>query len=60
MSANNDEQWLLQGKCSECRRKNYCKTQCTKNKRYSEASIKQAILNRTGLDEIYKGIERMY
>lgn len=29
----NNEQWLSDGECNECRRKNYCKTECRANKK---------------------------
>lgn len=33
-------QWELEGKCSICRRKNYCSKPCTRNKRETKAFIK--------------------
>lgn len=30
---NNTEQWLLDGKCTECRRNKYCNKPCTRHKR---------------------------
>ena len=30
---NNTEQWLLDGKCTECRRNKYCSKPCTRHKR---------------------------
>ena len=40
---NKNEQWLLDGKCSECRRNKYCNTACTKNKRRTKAIIHNSI-----------------
>ena len=31
--ANENEQWLSDGKCSLCRRQKYCKKQCSANKK---------------------------
>ena len=35
----NNEQWLKDGKCDICRRKNYCSKPCTKNKRRVKAEM---------------------
>lgn len=42
MKPDKNEQWLLNGKCSICRRKNYCKTQCKKSKQHHDAVIRGA------------------
>ena len=34
------EQWLLDGDCTKCRRKKYCRKQCTKRKRYVDRMTK--------------------
>lgn len=33
------EQWKLAGNCEKCRRKNYCKTVCTKRKRRAQKLV---------------------
>lgn len=48
-----NEQWLLNGDCSICRRKNYCKKECTKYSRNRAAFIKSAI--RSAVDEATGG-----
>lgn len=45
MKPEKNEQWLLDGKCSICRRKNYCNTQCTKSKHRQNALIHGAVFN---------------
>lgn len=40
-----NEQWLLDGDCSICRRKNYCKKECTKYSRNKAAFIKSAVIS---------------
>lgn len=37
------EQWKADGKCEDCRRKDYCKTQCTANKRMIRARVARLI-----------------
>lgn len=46
-SANN-EQWLSSGKCSLCRRKNYCSKPCTAHKRHMQGELFRAVDNATG------------
>lgn len=38
-----DEQWLLDGDCRICRRKNYCKRKCTIRSRREELSMRRLI-----------------
>ena len=38
-----NEQWLEDGKCSECRRANYCKKPCKPNMRHKERMLEKAI-----------------
>lgn len=45
MKPEKNEQWLLDGKCSVCRRKNYCSTKCTKSKRRHDALIHRAVFD---------------
>ena len=40
---NKTEQWKLDGKCSLCRRKNYCSKPCKKANQAKQAFIKSAI-----------------
>lgn len=37
MEKDNSNQWELEGKCSLCRRKNYCSKPCTRNTRAKNA-----------------------
>ena len=39
------EQWLLNGDCRICRRKNYCSKPCTRCKRETKAEIQQLVAN---------------
>lgn len=43
------EQWLLNGDCRICRRKNYCSKPCTRCKRETRAEINRIVAN--ALDE---------
>lgn len=38
------EQWLLDGKCSLCRRYKHCSKPCTKAKRYKERVLHDAMI----------------
>lgn len=40
------EQWLLNGDCSKCRRKNYCSKGCTRYKRRTEAELYSLVANK--------------
>lgn len=40
---NKNEQWLLDGNCNICRRKNYCKKDCTKRARATAAWLRGAV-----------------
>ena len=42
---DNSEQWKLEGKCTECRRKNYCPNNCTAKRKRDQALIQQATNN---------------
>lgn len=48
----NNEQWLLDGDCSQCRRKSYCSKPCKIAERETDISIRNAIMTATGLDKI--------
>ena len=45
MTGSKTDQWLLEGKCLECRRYNYCSKPCTKSKRRTKAILQQMELN---------------
>lgn len=47
-----DEQWLLEGKCKICRRKDYCKKSCTAYKRAAAGIISEHIREITGADTL--------
>ena len=42
---NNSEQWKLEGKCAECRRRNYCHNDCTAKRKRDQALIQQTVSN---------------
>ena len=41
MTGSKTDQWLLEGKCLECRRYDYCRKPCTKSKRRAKAILQQ-------------------
>ncbi len=41
MTGSKTDQWLLEGKCLECRRYEYCRKPCTKSKRRTKAILQQ-------------------
>lgn len=41
--ASKNEQWLLDGNCDICRRRNYCKKDCTKRTRATAAWLSGAV-----------------
>ena len=49
---DNNEQWLLDGICRECRRKDFCSKPCKRNKVRTEREITAYILERTGIGSI--------
>ena len=42
---NENEQWLLVGNCSKCRRFSYCRKPCTIRQRETKAEMKHAVVN---------------
>lgn len=40
---NENEQWLLEGNCIKCRRKEYCSKPCTKYNRATEAMVNSLV-----------------
>lgn len=49
-----EEQWKSDGNCNECRRQNYCKTECTQHKRRFKVDLSQIVFNK--LDERSNGL----
>ena len=55
MTGSKTDQWLLEGKCLECRRYEYCRKPCTKSKRRTKAILRQMERNsRKQLREVNK------
>lgn len=50
---DNNEQWLLDGVCRECRRKDYCSKPCKRNKVRKEREMNAFIREKMGLDKIF-------
>ena len=50
--AEQNERWLSDGDCRQCRRKDYCSKPCTKFKRAYRAALDQAIREQTHIDEV--------
>lgn len=50
--AEQNEQWLLGGRCDLCRRNKYCNKPCTANKRHADmltrALVKSVLCDMTG------------
>ena len=46
------EQWMLEGDCSKCRKRNYCSKRCTANSKAYTAALKKFIERKTGLEKI--------
>lgn len=46
---NSNEQWLLDGICRECRRKDFCSNPCKKNKVRTRREMTAYIHARTGI-----------
>lgn len=40
---NNSDQWKLEGKCAECRRRNYCHRDCTAKRQKDQETIKKIV-----------------
>ena len=45
MVFNESNQWETYGDCSKCRKNNYCKKPCKKNKIAQQILIKKAVIN---------------
>ncbi len=52
--AQENEQWLSDGICSMCRRQDYCRKPCKKAVLRRDRIIKEEILNKTGLGDVFK------
>lgn len=53
---DSNEQWLLDGICRECRRKDFCSKPCKRNKVRTEREIIGCIHARTGIGALIKQI----
>ncbi len=51
-----NEQWLLDGICRECRRKDYCSNPCKRNTVRIERETLAYIGERTGMGQIFDAI----
>lgn len=56
LMSDSDEQWLLDGICRECRRKDYCSKPCKRNKVRTEREINVYIRERAGLGKIFDAL----
>lgn len=54
-----DDQWKSGGRCSHCRRTNYCKTQCSANKRAIQEVYIKKMRNKLGLEQIREAIKEL-
>ena len=60
---NNSSQWLSNGDCSKCRRKNYCSRQCPENRKFmmkkiiNQTALKKRIESMNEINSILKGCE---
>lgn len=50
------EQWKTDGKCLECRRHGYCKTQCSKNRDLMYAEMRRILMEKM---PVYKEVKEM-
>ena len=49
---NESEQWLLDGLCSKCRKRNYCAKTCKRAKLREQREIMSFINEKTGFQSI--------
>lgn len=60
---NNSSQWLSNGDCSKCRRKNYCSRQCSASKKFmmkeiiNQTTLKKRIETINEINTMLKGCE---
>lgn len=57
MNIPETDRWLIDGDCTKCRRKDYCKKECTSSKRAMESLIRNYIRKRIGIDRIQEVLE---
>lgn len=48
------DQWKRGGICAACRRRAYCSTQCSANRKYASVRIREYLRRRTRIDQIQK------
>ena len=53
-----NDQWKRGGICAMCRRKSYCKTKCSANKKFLAMRIREYLRRRTGLNQIQAAIDK--
>ena len=53
---NHPDQWKHYGRCAVCRRKNYCKTQCTANRNYAAVALRE-FMRKTKLGRMTEAME---
>ena len=51
------DQWKRGGICEMCRRRNYCRKQCSANRKYASARIREYIRNKMGLGKIRNALQ---
>lgn len=56
MTPNNNEQWLHDGICRECRRKDYCSKPCKRNEVRIKRELTAHIREKTGLGKIFDAL----
>lgn len=59
MMSDSNEQWLLDGICQECRRKDYCSKPCKRNKVRTESEIISYIRKRTGIGGVLEQLQKV-
>ena len=52
---DNSDQWKSTGSCSECRRKNYCKTKCKAYKTRTNNQVKAVVA-----ETVFKFLKDIY
>lgn len=53
---DSNEQWLLDGICRECRRKDYCSKPCKRYEVRTEQELVEYIKEKTGLGKIFDAL----
>lgn len=57
MNIPETDRWLIDGDCTKCRKKDYCKKECTLSKRVMESLIMNYIRKRIGIDRVQELLE---